>query len=126
MKKIILITLLFSATILPAREVNPINPDFNHDICLNNRSVNPAAGQTGANKREALESLAKMKSFNVEQQAMYNQLHPAYRAYYNKLSSSLRSDGRKLSSFELDRQLDLSGDCDGVNSVLLDIINNLK
>lgn len=129
MKKVILFALLFSTTLLSAREINPINPDFDHRICLNNRSVNPSAGQTRENKREALESLVKMMSANVEVQSMFKQLHPAYQAYYRKLSASLRSDGRELSSYELDRILDLSGSCDSVDSVLIDIINiinNLK
>ena len=126
MKKIVLLTIIIFSTYLSAREVNPINPDFDHNICLNNRSVNPSAGQSRSNKREALETLVAMKSFDIEKQSIYNQMHPSYRAYYNKLSSSVRSDGRELSSYELDRQLDLSGSCDGVDSVLLDIIRNLK
>ncbi len=115
-----------TGSLLSAREMNPVNPDFNHSICLTNRSVNPGAAQTRINKREALEALVKMNMFDIEHQSMFRDLHPAYQAYYKKLRSAVRSDGHELSSFELDRQLDLSGSCDGVDSVLLDIIKNLK
>lgn len=125
MKKIILITIMFSTAVLPAREINPQNPQFDHRICLNNRLNNSSAGQTRLNKAEALAALANMKSFDAERQAKLQHLHPAYRAYYSKLSSSVRSDGHELFSFELDRQLDLSGSCEDVDSILIDITKNL-
>lgn len=127
MKKILLITIIFSAALLPAREINPQSPHFDHTICLNNRLNMPSAGQIRLNKAEALAALANIKNLDVEkQQSRLQHLHPAYRAYYNKLSSSIRSDGRELFSYELDRQLDLSGSCEDVDTILVDITRNLK
>lgn len=126
MKKIVLIAVMFSTVLLPAREINPLNPHFDHKICLNNRLANRSAGQTRFNKIEALEALASMNRLDVERQSKLQHLHPAYRVYYNKLSLSVRSNGHELFSNELDKQLDLSGSCEDVDSILIEITRNLK
>lgn len=126
MKTILFVTIALAAGLLSAREMNPSNPDFDHSLCLKNHAANPSAGQTRLFKKAALETLVNMKTLDAERQSIYSQMHPAYKTYYGKLSASVRSNGRELYSRELDRQLDLSGNCEDVDSVLLDIIKNLK
>lgn len=125
MNKHIFIALLLVGSFLSAREINPLYPDFNHYSCFN-RSINPSANHFRSLIQEALGSLVKMQSADIESQAYFSSLHPANKAYYLKLMRSVRSDGRILSSHELEKEMNLSGTCDSATDVLLDIIRNLK
>lgn len=99
-----------------AREINPAAPDFNHQSCTKSRAL----------KAEALNSLVKITSMDAESMARFSQLDRLYKAYLFKLNRSVRSDGKQLYSTDLDQQLNLAGDCEGVDSLLLGIINSIN
>lgn len=110
-------TLLFLSLslTLQAREINPAAPDFNHKSCryiLGGKTI-------------ALEKLVALKSRGIENQINFQQLTAIEKTYFYKLSGTVRSTGKELYSFELDKQLDLTGDCDTADALIGHIIRTL-
>lgn len=136
MIKITMLTLTLFSTFLSASEINfdaqiePLNPGFNHTICLNTRLRDSSIGHTKYLKAEALQTLAKLtaqlNTSNTQADPVFSRLHPADQVFYGNLIKSLKNNGRELYSFELDKQLNSAGTCENVDAVLVGIIENLK
>lgn len=116
MTKYIYILLFLSLAFnLQAREINPAAPDFNHKGCR----------QILGGKTIALEKLVALNSQGLENQINFQQLGAVEKVYFYKLGRTVRSTGKELYSFELDKQLDLTGDCETADALIGHIIRTL-
>ena len=119
--KILVLFILMSSSLVSAQEIKTKASKFSHFSCLRNKTPKLSGDKIRLHKLKALETLQKMNVFNPEKRLVFHQLPLAYQNLYNKLSTSVRVNGSNIFSNELDRQLDLAGSCESVNSLLLEI-----
>lgn len=124
MKNILAISIVLFSSFAFAYPINPMDPYFNHEVCLSSR-LNPKNINIRYLKQEALEALVMMNAPLLDEDSA-SRLTRSHQAYYNRLKASIRSNGQNLYSFELDKILNLSASCENAEAVLIDIIRTLK